>query len=76
MIALVFVILFGFFILIHAKHKSPLKAASANMTLGTISLIAAALTVGAAVNVYTMFVALTLGVPGGVLIAVATLFLK
>jgi len=67
--------MFAVFISVHAKHKNPLKAAAGNMILGTLSLMLAARIIGVPVNLYTMFTALTLGMPGTVLAAIGTLFL-
>jgi hypothetical protein len=64
------VVLFSVFMILHCRHKSPAKAAVMNMLLGVLSLAVSAPLFGAAVNVYTVFTALTLGVPGTVLVAV------
>ena len=70
------VVLLGAFLVLHSKHKSPAKAAIANMVLGAASLVLIAPLVSAAVNLYTVFTALTLGLPGTLLVALGTVLLS
>ena len=75
-IIIVFVILSGIFIKLHSKHKKPLRAAVGNMVLGTASLLTASILLSVKVNMFTMFISLTLGVPGTILVVLGTVFLK
>ena len=62
------IILFAVFLFSHSRHKTPAKAAVANMVLGVLSLVLFAPIVSGAVNIYTVFTVLTLGLPGTVLV--------
>jgi hypothetical protein len=66
-------VLFAVFMKLHSRHRKPLKAAAANMVLGVATLLLAASLVSAAIDFRTVFVALTLGVPGTVLVVLETL---
>jgi hypothetical protein len=74
-LVIITIILFIVFLKTHSKHKSPAAAAIINMVLGVLSLSIAAPFADAAVNVYTVFTALTLGVPGTVLVILCTTLL-
>jgi membrane protein CcdC involved in cytochrome C biogenesis len=65
--------LFILFIKAHSRHKHPAKVAIVNMIFGVLSLAIVAPFVQASVNVYAVFTALTLGVPGAVAVAVVSL---
>jgi len=68
-------LLFAVFMKIHARHRTPAKAAVFNMLAGTAALCAAAFMFGGIrVNVFTEFAALTLGLPGVALIMLGKLF--
>ncbi|MCL2754931.1 MAG: hypothetical protein FWD35_04355 [Oscillospiraceae bacterium] len=69
------VILFFAFLSLHSRHRKPAAAACVNMILGAGTLILAAPLAGVAVNLYTLFAALTLGVPGTVAVVLGTLIL-
>jgi len=69
------IVLFAVFLKTHSRRKKPAKAAIINMILGSSSLVLSAAVFSAAVNVYTMFVALTLGVPGTVLVVLGNFLL-
>jgi hypothetical protein len=73
MTAVLAIVLFAGFLKLHSRHRRPLKAAVANMILGVSTLILAAPLAEAAVNLYTVFLVLTLGVPGTMLVIVGTL---
>ncbi|MCL1831979.1 MAG: pro-sigmaK processing inhibitor BofA family protein [Oscillospiraceae bacterium] len=66
--------MFTFFMAIHARHKKPLKSAVVSMTTGVAALAVAAYALSVTVNIYTVFAALTLGVPGAVLVAIVSIF--
>ena len=66
---------FTFFIILHSRHKKPLPAAIANMVLGISGLILIAAFIPVSVNIYTVFTALTLSLPGVILVALGTLLL-
>jgi hypothetical protein len=72
-IAVIALVMFAVFLRAHSKHKSPAKAAISNMVLGVLSLALFAPIVSAAVNVYTVFVALTLGIPGTALVVLGSI---
>jgi amino acid transporter len=63
--------LFIIFMRLHSQHRKPAKAAIANMVLGVSALILIAPLTSVAINVYTVFTVLTLGVPGALLITLA-----
>ena len=68
------------FIRILLKAKSPFKKATLSMLTGAFALISASVLAelfGAylAVNIYTVFIALTLGIPGVVLIIMKMFFI-
>jgi low temperature requirement protein LtrA len=63
-------ILLAVFMRAHFRHKSPAKAAVSNMILGAAALVLITPIATVAVNVYTVFAALTLGVPGVVLLQI------
>jgi hypothetical protein len=65
-------VMFTVFLKGHSRHKFPCVSAIAGMTLGVISLVLIAPVVSAAVNVYTVFAALTLGIPGTLLVVLVT----
>ena len=62
------IILFAVFLSTHSRHKTPAKSAIANMVLGVLSLVLFAPILSVSVNVYTVFTALTLGLPGTALV--------
>jgi hypothetical protein len=66
-------VLFAGFMYLHSRHRKPLKAAVANMILGVATLILAAPFASASVNLYTVFISLTLGVPGTILVVLEAL---
>jgi amino acid transporter len=66
------VALFAMFLYIHSRHKSPVFAAITNMILGVTSLVLLAPSVEAEVNLHSVFLSLTLGLPGALL----TIFLE
>jgi len=70
------IILVSLFMKTHARHRSPAKAAVVNMMPYTEALFAAAAFFGTVrVNMYTVFVALTLGLPGTCAITLGGLLL-
>jgi len=70
------IILFAVFMRTHSKHRRPALAAIANMLLGTAGLIAASMIFGGIrVNIYTVFAALTLGLPGAAAITIVKLII-
>jgi len=69
-------IIFIKYISVLVKNKKPLRKAAVSMLTGIAALTAASFAAGffgfkIAVNIYTVFVALTLGAPGVVLIILA-----
>ncbi|MCL2639094.1 MAG: pro-sigmaK processing inhibitor BofA family protein [Oscillospiraceae bacterium] len=73
------VLLFNF-IKVLSESKSPLKRAVTSMLTGIAALAAASLIAGffgaqIMVNLYTVFIALVLGIPGVVLIVVKMFFI-
>jgi hypothetical protein len=66
-------VLFAVFLKIHSRHKSPAKAAIANMIIGVLTLAVIAPIASLTVNVYTVFLSLTLGIPGTALVVVTNL---
>ena len=64
------VVLFAIFTKIHLKHRHTIRIATCNMLLGALSLIGLGLITTVTVNAYTAFVALTMGVPGAVLVTI------
>jgi len=69
------VILFAVFIKAHSRRKSPARAAIANMVLGTLLLVLVSPLIDSAINIYTMFAALTLGIPGVVVVVAGKVLL-
>jgi len=67
------VVLFAAFLLLHSRHRKPAAAAVANMVLGSATLALFAPFAGAAVNLHTLFISLTLGVPGTLAVVLAGL---
>jgi len=65
-------VLLVMFLIVHSKSKSPAKTAVANMVAGVLSLVLFAPVVSASVNIYTVFAALTMGVPGTALVVLGT----
>jgi hypothetical protein len=64
------VVLFSVFLAAHSRHRSPAKSAIVNMVTGVLSLAIIAPIASVAVNLFTVFAALTLGVPGTALVVV------
>ena len=63
------------FLRLHMGHRKPVRAAVCNMLLGVGALVAVAAVFDTlSVNVGTVFVSLTLGVPGVVLVAALNAF--
>ncbi|MCL2037278.1 MAG: hypothetical protein FWG83_07855, partial [Oscillospiraceae bacterium] len=56
------IVLFIIFLKTHSKHKKPVQAATANMIMGVVSLVLASSIFSVTVNVYTVFISLTLGI--------------
>ena len=73
--AIVAIALFALFLRVHSRQKRPAKSAILHMSLGSAGLVIAAIVTPVAVNVYTMFAALTLGIPGTVLVVLGNLLL-
>jgi predicted membrane channel-forming protein YqfA (hemolysin III family) len=73
LLILLAVALFAVFMRAHSRHKTPAKAAVVNMILGVLTLAVIAPILSVAVNWFTVFVALTLGVPGTALITLVAL---
>ncbi|MCL2633731.1 MAG: hypothetical protein FWD34_04365 [Oscillospiraceae bacterium] len=69
------IVLFAVFMKTHSLHKKPLQTAIVNMLLSTGTLLAVSAFLPVNVNIYTMFIALTLGIPGNVLVILGTLLL-
>ena len=65
-------ILFIVFIKAHSRHKKPLRAAVISMVPGVLSLVLIAPVISLPVNVYTVFVSLTLGIAGTALTAIGS----
>ena len=69
-LVIVAIVLFAVFLKTHSKHKSPARSAIMNMALGVLSLSIVAPLISVTVSVYTVFVTLTLGVPGTLLVVI------
>jgi hypothetical protein len=72
-IIIIAAVLFAAFMLLHSRHRKPAAAAVANMILGAGTLALLAPLTGTAVNLYTLFCALALGVPGTALVVLSGL---
>jgi len=69
------IILFAIFFIAHSQHKTPAKSAVANMVLGVLSLVLFAPILSVSVNIYTVFAALTLGLPGTALVVLCSVLI-